>query len=546
VLKGVGAEVGGGVGHPFAHDARAVDGEFVCPHHSRCGKAGVGVGGGGGGGGDGGTQTPPPDPDPEPGPAGGPVFEGITTTVIEEFIPVDEETAQVIIEAVEELIRALEDSGIAVEQVGSAVTISLGGQVIPPDVPPTWGIGGFAGTSFMGGTTGFQFIDSLGDGRQQTGIEFMGAHTPEYAAVNVSNVEVKDGALHMTTEADNRGMLLQSPNYANNAFTPEVGKTYTIVLNVASLGGANQIRLGNNMPGEWWELDWDGQTVQNFTLSEDGTEIIFSWTQGADNPGGLFLVLAEPGTLVINSLQIFEGAPTVVDEMPPTLVTVPMAEETDPFTITTMAILNADGSLTPVPTRVDETGKVTVLLSGSGDVTLVPLSVEAGFTDTDGFSDEVAKEIERAAALMIVNGIGDGLFGGGAEVTNQQAVTMFLRALGVPVDYETAMGTAAANGLIGDDTTAGEPMTRIETAVLIMNAMNSVSKTSMSLDKAKEVIGAFSDLDGLTEEETIAMAICIELGIFKGAGGGIMNPNDPLQRSQMASLAVRLQDEIMK
>ena len=45
--------------------------------------------------------------------------------------------------------------------------------------------------------------------------------------------------------------------------------------------------------------------------------------------------------------------------------------------------------------------------------------------------------------------------------------------------------------------------------------------------------------------QSMDMAICVYLGIFKGAGDGLMNPNDELQRSQMASLAVRLQDAIL-
>ena len=41
------------------------------------------------------------------------------------------------------------------------------------------------------------------------------------------------------------------------------------------------------------------------------------------------------------------------------------------------------------------------------------------------------------------------------------------------------------------------------------------------------------------------MAVTVELGIFRGAGGGLMNPDDILERSQMASLAVRLQSVIL-
>ena len=235
---------------------------------------------------------------------------------------------------------------------------------------------------------------------------------------------------------------------------------------------------------------------------------------------------------------------TVSVEERNTVAMLTMPEDVDTSEITTMAVLNADGTLTPVPTRVDADGNVIVLVSG--DVTLVPLSVEANFTDTAGHTEQVQREIERAASLMIVMGRGDGVFDPAAEVTGQEAATMFLRAMGVPVNYDTAVDTASERGLVDTSLDGGAPMTRVATAELIVGALSDVGmKPSMTQEDAAEILSRFTDLGDLTDDEMIAMAICVELGIFLGAGGGIMNPLDTLQRSQMASLAVRLQDVIL-
>jgi len=219
-----------------------------------------------------------------------------------------------------------------------------------------------------------------------------------------------------------------------------------------------------------------------------------------------------------------------------------------------MAIVNADGTLTPVPTKVEADGSVTVLITG--DVVLVPLHVEADFNDVAGHWGE--DEINKAASLMIVEGTGGGKFDPTSEVTGAEAVTMFLRALGFPVDddapevpgidqdkwYAGAVNTAADAGL-AVNVDPEKPMTRLQTAKLIYSALEAIGmKPAMTLDKAKEAIAAFSDLGGLTNEEIIYMGVLVELGIFKGKGDGTMDPDGILMRDQMASLAVRFQSLI--
>ena len=159
----------------------------------------------------------------------------------------------------------------------------------------------------------------------------------------------------------------------------------------------------------------------------------------------------------------------------------------------------------------------------------------------------VTEEIKRAASLMIVEGRGDGVFDPSAEVTGQEAVTMFLRAVGVPVKFDSAMDTAAKHGLADDIADPDAPMSRIDTAKLIVDVLKDLDMLGAvpTAEEAKELLKDFTDLDDLSDDELINLAVCFELGIFKGAGDGHMNPNDELLRSHMASLAIRLQDVIL-
>jgi hypothetical protein len=236
------------------------------------------------------------------------------------------------------------------------------------------------------------------------------------------------------------------------------------------------------------------------------------------------------------------GSPVAVFGGSSPSVTTVNGVETEGATV--MAILNDDGTLTPVPTKINDDGTVTVLITG--DVVLVPLNVEAGFEDmTEHWAES---EVNRAAALMIVQGVGGGYFNPEGEVTGAEAVTMFLRALGMQIDgdapavgginqgawYAGAVNTAVASGLIGADIDFGQPMTRIQTAELIYSALETLDmKPGMTIEQAKEVLANFTDLGNLTDEQLIYMGVLVELGIFKGNGDDTMTPDGVLQRVHM-------------
>jgi len=216
--------------------------------------------------------------------------------------------------------------------------------------------------------------------------------------------------------------------------------------------------------------------------------------------------------------------------------------------VTAIIAITEDGPVV-VPAIIDKDGNVTLLVRIEGDVILQAVYVEADFTDTD-FGDEykhVAEEIARAASLMIVEGRGEGTFDPSSEVTGQEALTMFMRAVGIPVQFDSAMETAAEHHLGDGVAEPDEPMTRIGTAALIVDVLKDLGmlENVPTAEEAKALLSGFTDLGDLSEEEMINLAICVELGIFRGAGDGHMNPHDELLRSQMASLAVRLQDAIL-
>jgi hypothetical protein len=245
-------------------------------------------------------------------------------------------------------------------------------------------------------------------------------------------------------------------------------------------------------------------------------------------------LVAEQENLATGIVITMVGNPIVVavaaDVVSLVSITLPAGHNINTRAITTMAML-VDGELVPVPTRIDRNGNITVLVSGN--VTLVPLNVEADFIDID-FGPQfghVADEILRAASMLIVMGRGDGVFDPTAQVTTQEAVTMFLRASGVPVTFTQAVSIAQNLNLIGTVGDQRTPMTRIQTATLISNSLSYLGmEVTMTVAQARTRLAGFTDIGNLSNDQLIALAICVDLDIFRGAGGGVMNPNAVLQR----------------
>jgi len=278
-------------------------------------------------------------------------------------------------------------------------------------------------------------------------------------------------------------------------------------------------------------------TLPDATVLSSATEAAASFAESAaDRWGG---TVQSRGTPIV--VEITRDAPTAV-----TLIDMP--EGFDVGMIiggrVTMAVLENDGSLTPIPTRINADGNVVVMLSSSA--TLVPFVVTATFTDLRHVNQHVATEIERAASLLLVEGFGDGTFRPGEQVTVQQAVTMFLRASGIPVQWATAMRTGAEHNFIPMGMSPNVPMTRLQTAQMIVNALASLGvNIELTQEEVDYILTPFDDVDGLTPEQRAMLAITVRLGIFRGFGDGRLGIENILNRSQMASLAVRYQNVLL-
>ncbi|MGI6669235.1 MAG: endo-1,4-beta-xylanase [Acetivibrionales bacterium] len=265
------------------------------------------------------------------------------------------------------------------------------------------------------------------------------------------------------------------------------------------------------------------------------------------------VVTGTPKEALDNAEKAFKQNPGIVQVSQPitlaappeankglTPVSVPIPAGTD---FTALVSPNGDGSFTPVPAYTDENGTVYALIDESK--TLFPVAIKTDFGDVSE-KQWFAEAAKTASEMGIIFGYGDKTFRPDAFVTNQQTVAMLMRAVGYNADYAKVLQTAAERGVKAASGLDNSSYTsRVATAVLVKEILASLNiDVSLEENEIAELIAPFNDLDSLSEEERLSIAVAVKYGILVGTHVGkdysMMNPDALLTRAQIATIAVRL------
>lgn len=179
------------------------------------------------------------------------------------------------------------------------------------------------------------------------------------------------------------------------------------------------------------------------------------------------------------------------------------------------------------------------------------------FAADEGYSDVppelwASEYIEKATRLGIINGMGEGLFGVGQEVTRAQFAAMLVRLFNwAPVEsaapsfsdndesawYYTSIETAVANGAVLKDSSVFRPddsITRTDMAVMLVRALGYDSLAFKTADFDMP----FSDL----YENFGYITIAYDFGIINGMTDRAFEPDGFATREQAAAMMIRLYD----
>jgi uncharacterized repeat protein (TIGR02543 family) len=238
--------------------------------------------------------------------------------------------------------------------------------------------------------------------------------------------------------------------------------------------------------------------------------------------------------------------------------TIALPDGVDPNRITTGVVVDADGTVRHVPTRIIVVdGRYYAVINSltNSAYTVVWNSVE--FTDV---AAHWAKDtVNNMGSRLIMAGTGGGRFSPERDVTRAEFAAMVVRALGLGPEegagvfpdvqasdwYDSAVRTAYAYGLMGgfDDGTfrPDDKITREQAMVVIARAMGLTGLAAKLPDApAEAVLGAYADTNRASAWAIDSIADCVQAGIVAGRSGGMLAPQDTVTRAEAATMVERL------
>lgn len=198
---------------------------------------------------------------------------------------------------------------------------------------------------------------------------------------------------------------------------------------------------------------------------------------------------------------------------------------------------------------------LSALLAAALCMTLMPGAFATGTAYSDVPADHWSvPSIERATELGIFNGVGDGRFGFGQDISRAAFVTALVRMFGwesaVPEKatfadvapgqwYYGAVETAAANGVIPAASGMFRPEAQLGRGEMASMLIRALGYTSLA--------GTVTNYDCPFTDVTANrgfITMAFDMGIVSGMGDGTFAPNAPATREQAAAILVRLYDRL--
>ncbi|WP_214625900.1 S-layer homology domain-containing protein [Paenibacillus agaridevorans] len=237
-------------------------------------------------------------------------------------------------------------------------------------------------------------------------------------------------------------------------------------------------------------------------------------------------------------------------------ITIP--DGVDPAKITTAIVIDADGAVRHVPTKVTmENGSYYVLVNSLTNSTYTVIWHPIEFNDViDHWSREAVNDM---GSRMVVEGTGNGLFNPDASITRSEFAAIMVRGLGLKPENETspfsdiaegawyadAVLTAYEYGLIDgytDGTFRPADLISREQAMTILSRAMTITGLkaklpSVSIDAALQL---FEDVSSASEWAKDGIANTVTAGIITGRSDSMLAPNENITRAEVALIVRRL------
>ncbi|WP_141502347.1 S-layer homology domain-containing protein [Paenibacillus luteus] len=232
-------------------------------------------------------------------------------------------------------------------------------------------------------------------------------------------------------------------------------------------------------------------------------------------------------------------------------------EKTDPSQISTGVVIETNGTVSHIPTKiVSMNGKHVAIMNSLTNSTYALVSKPIEFVDVE---NHWAKEsVNNMGARMIINGEGSSRYNPNHNITRAEFVALMVRALGMKpssgettftdVDVsdwfsstvQTAYEYKLINGFTDGSFRPGDQMTREQAMLMIRKAMTLTGlKSEASTGTSNDTLQPFVDLNEISAWAISSIADCLESGIISGRTPILLAPKGIITRAETAVLIER-------
>ncbi|MNJ49253.1 Endo-1,4-beta-xylanase A precursor [compost metagenome] len=235
-----------------------------------------------------------------------------------------------------------------------------------------------------------------------------------------------------------------------------------------------------------------------------------------------------------------------------------LPDSVDPNKITTGVVVEADGTVRHVPTKVTvDAGKyyATVNSLSNSIYSIVWNPIE--FKDV---ANHWAKsEVNNMGSRMVIQGVGEGLFNPNQDITRAEFTAIVVRGLGLKLEtgtasftdvksddwYGSVIQTAYANGLIAgfEDSSfrPNEKITREQAMTIIAKAMEITGLSKkLTTEGVSTSLNSYNDVSQVAAWATKGVTNTLNAGIVTGRSDVQLAPKAHTTRAEVAAMIQRL------
>ncbi|WIV20581.1 Ig-like domain-containing protein [Paenibacillus polygoni] len=238
--------------------------------------------------------------------------------------------------------------------------------------------------------------------------------------------------------------------------------------------------------------------------------------------------------------------------------TVTLPEGIDPNKITTGIVVEPDGSVRHVPTKVvEKNGIYSAVINSLTNSTYSVVWHPLEFKDVANHWAKAA--VNDMGSRMIVEGTGEGLYSPNQEITRAEFAAIIVRALGLKAEnssssftdvsapswyagsIQTAYNYKLINGFKDGTFRPIDKITREQAMVILSKAMTLTGlKENLSQENTSEILSLFADSTKVSTWAKEHTAAALHAGIINGKNMKMLAPKDDVTRAEIAVIMQRL------